>query len=82
LTWLPSFSPHCVAAQSARPAYLARHPRRRYFAVVEFAGQFDEIDLVQLPNYRIYLKLMIDGSPSRPFSARTLNVNTPAKLLA
>jgi len=26
----------------------------------EFAGQFDEIDLVQLPNYRIYLKLMID----------------------
>jgi hypothetical protein len=47
----------------------------------EFAGQFDEIDLVQLPNYRIYLKLMIDGSPSRPFSARTLNVNKPAKLL-
>jgi hypothetical protein len=38
----------------------------------EFVGQFDEIDLVQLPNYRIYLKLMIDGSPSRPFSGVTL----------
>jgi hypothetical protein len=38
----------------------------------EFVGQFDEADLVQLPNYRIYLKLMIDGSPSRPFSGVTL----------
>jgi hypothetical protein len=38
----------------------------------EFVGQFDEADLVQLPNYRIYLKLMIDGSPSRPFSGATL----------
>jgi hypothetical protein len=42
------------------------------YLVGEFVGQFDEIDLVQLPNYRIYLKLMIDGSPSRPFSALTL----------
>jgi hypothetical protein len=28
--------------------------------------------LLQLPNYRIYLKLMIDGTPSAPFSAVTL----------
>jgi len=28
-------------------------------------------DLVSLPNYHIYLKLMIDGTPSRPFSAVT-----------
>jgi len=27
---------------------------------------------MQLPNYRIYLKLMIDGMPSKPFSATTL----------
>jgi hypothetical protein len=47
-----------------------------------FAGQFNETDLVQLPNYRIYLKLMIDGSPSRPFSARTLNMNEPVKATA
>jgi len=38
----------------------------------EFVDQFDETDLVQLPNHRIYLKLMIDGSPSKPFSAITL----------
>jgi type IV secretory pathway TraG/TraD family ATPase VirD4 len=42
-----------------------------YF-VREFAEEFEEIDLLQLPNYRIYLKLMIDGAPSRPFSAMTL----------
>jgi type IV secretory pathway TraG/TraD family ATPase VirD4 len=38
----------------------------------EFVGEFDETELVQLPNYRVYLKLMIDGSPSRPFSGVTL----------
>jgi len=48
----------------------------------EFVGQFDETDLVQLSNYRIYLKLMIDGSPSRPFSAKTLNMNEPVKATA
>ncbi len=52
------------------------------YLVREFVGQFDETDLVQLPNYRIYLKLMIDGTPSRPFSARTLNMNKPFQLLA
>jgi hypothetical protein len=39
----------------------------------EFAGYLDEIDLLQLPNHRVYLKLMIDGSPSKPFSALTLS---------
>jgi hypothetical protein len=29
-------------------------------------------DLVNLPNFHIYLKLMIDGITSRPFSASTL----------
>lgn len=38
----------------------------------EFNEVFDETDLVQLPNHHIYLKLMIDGSPSMPFSAVTL----------
>jgi hypothetical protein len=38
----------------------------------EFGGRFDEIDLIELPNYSIYLRLMIDGSPSLPFSAVTL----------
>jgi|SRR5579862_4172757 len=38
----------------------------------EFDGTFNETDLIQLPNHRIYLKLMIDGMPSLPFSALTL----------
>lgn len=38
----------------------------------EFQERFDEIDLLQLPNYHIYLKLMIDGMPSTPFSAKTI----------
>jgi hypothetical protein len=38
----------------------------------EFLGRFDQIDLMQLPNHRIYLKLMVDGMPSPPFSASTL----------
>jgi type IV secretory pathway TraG/TraD family ATPase VirD4 len=42
------------------------------YLVREFHEKFAEIDLLQLPNYRIYLKLMIDGTPSKPFSASTL----------
>ncbi|MCK1481022.1 type IV secretion system DNA-binding domain-containing protein [Bradyrhizobium sp. 197] len=38
----------------------------------EFQERFDELDLLQLPNYHIYLKLMIDGMPSRAFSAVTI----------
>ena len=38
----------------------------------EFLPEFSQRDLVQLPNYDIYVKLMIDGTPSRPFSAQTL----------
>ncbi len=39
--------------------------------------QFSEIalpnDLVQLPKYNLYAKLLIDGMPSQPFSAATLS---------
>jgi hypothetical protein len=38
----------------------------------EFYPVFTEADLVNLPNHHIYLKLMIDGVTSRPFSAVTL----------
>lgn len=49
-----------IGAQDAR--YLER----------EFHPVFNETDLINLPNYHIYLKLMIDGVTSRPFSATTL----------
>jgi type IV secretory pathway TraG/TraD family ATPase VirD4 len=43
----------------------------RYLAP-EFAPVFEPEDLLSLPNHHIYLRLMIDGEPSRPFSAKTL----------
>jgi hypothetical protein len=51
-----------VGAEDAK--YLAR----------EFYPEFSESDLVNLPNYQIYLKLMIDGVSSKPFSAETLPI--------
>lgn len=38
----------------------------------EFAPTFIIQDLVNLPNYNIYLKMMIEGITSQPFSAATL----------
>ena len=38
----------------------------------EFAPEFMMQDLINLPNYGIYLKLMVDGVTSRPFSAITI----------
>ena len=40
----------------------------------EFQARFEPLDLMQLPNYHIYLKLMIDGTPSKPFSAVTIGI--------
>jgi hypothetical protein len=42
------------------------------YLVREFNERFENLDLLQLPNYHVYLKLMIDGTPSNPFSATTL----------
>ena len=42
------------------------------YIAAELAPQFRPQDLVHLPNHHIYLKLMIDGAPSLPFSANTL----------
>lgn len=38
----------------------------------EMFPEFDVQDFINLTNYKIYLKLMIDGRPSRPFSGSTL----------
>ncbi|PIP68854.1 hypothetical protein CO033_00305 [Candidatus Nomurabacteria bacterium CG_4_9_14_0_2_um_filter_32_10] len=42
------------------------------FLEKEFEPEFIPQDIVNLPNFKIYLKLMIDGVSSRPFSAKTL----------
>ena len=42
------------------------------FLVTEFTPYFEEEDLVNLAKYDVYMKLMIDGMASNPFSATTL----------
>ena len=42
------------------------------FIAREFDPTFNATDVLTLPNYHIYLKLLIDGEPSKPFSATTL----------
>lgn len=39
----------------------------------EFTPEFELLDLVNLPNWSFYLRLMIDGVPSPPFSGQLLN---------
>jgi len=44
----------------------AEHLAKQFYPV------FNQNDLINLPNYHIYLKLMIDGVTSQPFNAITL----------
>ncbi len=44
----------------------------------EFYPDFTARDLVNLPNYQIYLKLMVNGVVSSPFSAETLKSLKPS----
>src|SRR5438876_259256 len=39
----------------------------------EFRPEISAMDLISLPNYHVYVKLMIDGVASRTFSAETLS---------
>lgn len=42
----------------------------------EFQPTFGVEDLINLPNRHFYIRLMIEGAPSQPFSARTLECAT------
>jgi hypothetical protein len=42
----------------------------------EFLPEFSVEDLIRLPNYHIYLKMMVKGVMSAPFSAETLLPNS------
>lgn len=42
------------------------------FLAREFAPTFSAEDFISLPRYNIYIRLLIDGDASRPFSATTL----------
>ncbi len=41
------------------------------FIAREFSPTFEPDDLIRLPNFQMYLKLLINGQPSRSFSAET-----------
>jgi hypothetical protein len=41
----------------------------------EFQPEFDVHDLINLPNYSVYLRLMIDGVPSKAFSAEAIRTS-------
>ncbi|MEK7650027.1 MAG: type IV secretion system DNA-binding domain-containing protein [Patescibacteria group bacterium] len=47
------------------------------FLEKEFEPEFEIQDLVNLPNRHIYLKLMVNGATSRPFSATTIAAKGP-----
>jgi hypothetical protein len=42
----------------------------------EFYPNFSASDLISLPKYSMYLKLMIDGATSMPFNAQTLPISS------
>jgi hypothetical protein len=42
------------------------------YIVQEFNEHYEKINFLQLANYRTYVKLMINGAPSKPFSETTL----------
>lgn len=52
------------------------------FLEKQFAPIFTKVDLVNIPNYNLYLKLLIDGYVSDPFNIRTFPPHEPNKELA
>lgn len=52
-----------------------------HYLAREFYPIFTSEDLISLPQYHIYLKMMIDGATCKPFSARTLSPSKPEKSL-
>lgn len=55
-------------------------PEDAHVLARQFEPIFEPIDLMNLPNRHIYLRLMIDGAPSRPFSAITITPEEAVRL--
>ncbi len=63
---------HAVLGNAGTIISFRLGPEDAAFLAKEFQPKFNTTDLLNLPNYHIYLKLMIDGAPSQPFSATTI----------
>lgn len=70
---------HAVLGNAGTLIAFRLGPEDAQLFAAEMAPKFGVLDLINLPNHHAYLKLMIDGAPSPPFSARIL---TPAEALA
>ncbi len=63
---------HAVLGNAATLIGFRVGPEDAAMLAKEFQPTFEVEDILNLANRDIYLKLMIDGTPSRPFSARTI----------
>jgi hypothetical protein len=45
----------------------------------QLSGQLTPTDLMQLPRYQAYMRMLIDGVPTRPFSIATMAPRRPAR---
>ncbi|MCL5670538.1 MAG: hypothetical protein M1423_04465, partial [Acidobacteria bacterium] len=41
----------------------------------ELWPEFTAEDLIRLPNYNVYIKLMVNGAVTKPFSAETIELD-------
>ena len=65
---------HAVLGNAATIVSFRVGPEDATILASEFQPKFEVLDLLNLPNRSIYLKLMIDGTPSKPFSADTIAI--------
>ncbi|HEY5236978.1 MAG TPA: TraM recognition domain-containing protein [Rhizomicrobium sp.] len=65
---------HAVLGNAATLISFRVGPEDAGILAREFQPKFEVEDLINLPNGDIYLKLMIDGTPSTPFSAKATNI--------
>ena len=63
---------HAVLGNAGTLLSFRLGPEDASFIAREFEPYINHLDLMNLPNYQVYVKLMVDGEPLRPFSATTL----------
>lgn len=63
---------HAVLGNAGTLVAFRVGPDDAFLLSQELQPKFDVEDLLNLPNHHIYLRLMIEGIPSPPFSAETL----------
>jgi hypothetical protein len=67
---------HAVLGNAGTIVSFRVGPEDAFLLADEFQPKFGVLDILNLPNRSIYLKLMIDGTPSLPFSANTITLES------